>query len=93
MADDGCFDSMDTIRDNLKEGKVLLTKAIFNARRAFEETFEKEGLDCAYFELDLVAWELNNIFEPMNRTEDLDYSSGTRDINTGKWKVNKDEGV
>ena len=29
-----------------KETRILIAKAISNARESFEETFEKEGIDC-----------------------------------------------
>ena len=50
-------------KDEDYDERELIMKAIVNARKAIEQTFEEEGIDQAYFEFDIKAYSLSSDFE------------------------------
>ena len=65
--------------DDNDSDNVMLIKAMHNAREAFNKTFSDNNIDAAYYQIDMIGWSLNTeTFEPFQRIEDIDYSSGSR---------------
>jgi len=46
-----------------KETRILIARAISNARESYENTFEKEGVDCAFYRMKIEVISLDNQME------------------------------
>ena len=73
----------------MDEDLLKLSEAMLEAKQAFEDYFEEQGLDAAYWALDLKGYTLSVSFEPLEQIEMKDYSSGTRV--DPSWEAKKDE--
>lgn len=61
---------MDEEEDLFYEDNMeLLSKAMLEANQAFNEFFEEEGLDGAYFDLKMTGFVLDVNFEPMKKVD------------------------
>jgi len=57
--------------ENRKENAVW-DKAIYNARKAFEQTFEAEGYDAAYWTIKIISHSVSSDFKSFIETKTWD---------------------
>lgn len=73
----------------IDESAAELSMAMLKAKEAFEQYFEDQGYDAAYWALDLKGYVLSIDLNPLHEIEIKDYSSGTRVDKT--WEERKNE--
>jgi hypothetical protein len=61
------------MEEDIDEDEVMCYKALLNARKAFEKTFEDENLDPAYWAINITAYVLGADFNPLKVIEDKTY--------------------
>ena len=58
--------------DELEEMNAIWDKAIYNARKAFEDTFTDEGYDAAYWTIKIISHSLASSFDAIMETKTWD---------------------
>ena len=62
------------LEKELRKGNAIWDEAIYNARKAFEDTFEKKGIDAAYWTIEItshkIASDLVSIMETKTWNEE-----------------------
>ena len=71
------------INESVREIDEVWNRAIYNARRAFEKTFEDEGYDSAYWTIKIISHSVSSDFKSFLETKTWD--------EYGNYKINKNE--
>ena len=66
------MDELEEIDVEIEEMNALWDKAIYNARKAFEDTFNNEGYDAAYWTIKIISHSMSTSFDAILQTKTWD---------------------